>query len=381
MKANRIVSAIVGVVVVLIVSFIWGSATSAAPQVRTTSYKVLEPITQGNLTVFPVVSPSIYDTSRFITLDEGLRSGDVVVTEAGRSSGMIRRPGPRPIPQRESAEVNRLVLINNSNHPLILLAGEIVTGGKQDRVIGKDRVVPMQSDPIDLGVFCVEPGRWVASSDSFGSLSAQMAQPSVRAKAMADKDQGQVWAEVQRSARSMAAAAPAAAPRIASTTSYATVMKDEEVKSRVDEVAAKSYESIRRELRERNAVGVVVAVNGRLIWADIFASPALLEKYWPKLSRSYAAEAVTTDSAGRQDYPGKYALPDIADARDFLAAMDGEREVTETEPGVFRYTETTAPSFKVFLLKSLLPKTGFDLHVAKMQTGKSAAVIMRTPYR
>jgi len=33
--------------------------------------------------------------------------------------------------------VNRLVLVNNSKRPLLLLAGEIVTGGKQDRVIGK----------------------------------------------------------------------------------------------------------------------------------------------------------------------------------------------------------------------------------------------------
>jgi hypothetical protein len=30
-----------------------------------------------------------------------------------------------------------------------------VTGGKQDRVIGKDRIVPPESDPVDLGVFCV----------------------------------------------------------------------------------------------------------------------------------------------------------------------------------------------------------------------------------
>ena len=66
------------------------------------------------------------------------------------------------------AQVNQLVLVNNSKRPLILLAGEIVTGGKQDRVIGKDRIIPAESDPMDLGVFCVEPGRWVGSSDRFG---------------------------------------------------------------------------------------------------------------------------------------------------------------------------------------------------------------------
>ena len=53
-----------------------------------------------------------------------------------------------------------------------------------------------------------------------------------------------------------------------------------------------SYTQLIHQLRDRNAVGVVVAVNGEIIWADIFASPSLLEKYWSKLVRSYAAEAM-----------------------------------------------------------------------------------------
>jgi hypothetical protein len=178
-------------------------------------YKVLEPIRHGNLTVFPVVAAKSYPTGEFLTLDEGLRSGDVVVTEAGNVQGLIRRHGS-PVVRNEGAQVNRLVLVNNSKRPLLLLAGEIVTGGKQDRVIGKDRIVPAESDPVDLSVFCVEPGRWVAASDHFGASEAMygaasggprpnapppmamMAQPSVRAKAMADKDQNQVWAEVRK---------------------------------------------------------------------------------------------------------------------------------------------------------------------------------------
>ena len=100
----------------------------------------------------------------------------------------------------ERRPVNTLVLINNSKRPLLLLAGEIVTGGKQDRVIGKDRIVPGESDPIDLGVFCVEPGRWVARSDKFGTTIG-LAQPSVRAKAMVDKDQQKVWDQLSGSTR------------------------------------------------------------------------------------------------------------------------------------------------------------------------------------
>ncbi len=335
-------------------------ATAFAGEVRS-GYKVLAPISHGNLTIFPVVAPSTHDTSEFLTLDEGLRSGDVIVTEAGRIQPLIRRGG-RPIPVG-GGEVNRLMLVNNSNRPLLLLAGEIVTGGKQDRVIGKDRLVPAHSDPIDLSVFCVEPGRWTEVSSNFKGMSSQMAQPSVRSKAMANKNQQAVWDSV-RSAQAGVAGRPLPAPaaaEIQGTSSYARVMDNLEVKKQVDEVAApvqRDYLALIRELRARNAVGVVAAVNGRIIWADVFASTPLMEKYWPKLVRSYAAEAyvVRTSSLAR---------PDTRAAQDFLDNLEGRRQVSEVEPGVFRQTEISGDGFKVFELTSLLPKTGFDLHLAK----------------
>ena len=354
-----------------------GEAASAS------GYKVLEPIRHGNLTVFPVVASKSYPTGEFLTLDEGLRSGEVVVTEYGNVRGLIRRhpSGITPAILREGADVNRLVLVNNSRRPLLLLAGEIVAGGKQDRVIGKDRIVPAESDPADLGVFCVEPGRWVATSEQFGASGSihgmkagsgggvmggtLMAQPSVRAKAMADKDQSQVWAEVRKQQSAMAVevqnSAPAAAPAVASTSSYARVMENAEVKKQVDAVAKpieQNYQSLFKQLRDRNAVGVVVAMNGRIIWADVFASTNLLEKYWPKLVRSYASEAVVTRAKG--------AEAGEKQAQAFLEDMDGRKETIESEPGIYRHTEVNGDGFKVFALTSLLPKTGFDVHVAKM---------------
>jgi len=343
-------------------------------------YKVLDPIRHGSLTVFPVVAAKSYPTSEFLTLDEGLRSGDVVVTEAGNVQGLIRRRAV-PTVRHDGAEVNRLVLVNNSRRPLLLLAGEIVTGGKQDRVIGKDRIVPPESEPVDLNVFCVEPGRWVATSEHFGASGAMyggvgagksvsgpvtmMAQPSVRAKAMGDKNQGEVWAEVKKQQEAvrvqLAPAAPSVAADVARTSSYARVMENETVRRQVDEVAKpieENYHSLIRQLRDRNAVGVVVAVNGRIIWADIFASTDLLEKYWPKLVRSYASEAVVVRA--------KDVDVSTSRAQAFLADMEGRRETIESEPGLYRHTEVNGDGFKAFSLTSLLPKTGFDLHIAKM---------------
>ncbi|HEX6824648.1 MAG TPA: DUF6569 family protein [Candidatus Sulfotelmatobacter sp.] len=342
-------------------------------------YKVLDPIRHGNLTVFPVVTAKSYPTGEFLTLDEGLRSGEVIVTESGAVQGLIRRH-PNSGIRHDGAQVNRLVLVNNSKRPLLLLAGEVVSGGKQDRVIGKDRIVPAESDPVDLSVFCVEPGRWVTTSEHFGASEALyggvvnsakapppmaiMVQPSVRAKAMADKNQQAVWDAVNAQKTQVATRLPMPAPvqaEVAGTSSYARVMENSEVRKQVDAVAKpieQNYQSLIRQLRDRNAVGVVVAVNGRVIWADIFASTDLLAKYWPKLVRSYASEAVVTRA--------KDVEVSVHRAQEFLADMEGRRETIENEPGVYRHTEVSGDGFKAFALTSLLPKTGFDVHVAKM---------------
>lgn len=341
-------------------------AGEAAPP----NYQVLAPIHHGNLAIFPVVAARTHDTSEFLTLDEGLRSGEVIVTEAGNLSPLVRPRHPHPewqIRPTDGAEVNRLVLVNNSKKPLLLLAGEIVTGGKQDRIIGKDRLIPAESDPVDLGVFCVEPGRWVGSSAKFGSAGAigGIVQPSVRSKAMAAQNQQQVWDEVGKARQGASEmvtvqSAPAAA-EIAQTSSYDKVMQNGSVLRKIDSLAVPldhDYQSVISQLRDKNAVGVVVAVNGEIIWADVFASTKLLEKYWPKLVRSYAAESVVQQA--------KLGSVDIKSAQEFLDRLQGRREIVESEPGLYRHTEVSGEGFKAFQLTSLLPNTGFDLHIAKM---------------
>jgi hypothetical protein len=369
----RLIVDVAGIVLLVAVVVLVPTLLPAGELSSSSHYSLLEPIRSGNLTVFPVVSNKSYDTGDFITLDEGTRSGDVVITEAGQARGLIRRhtKNPEMTPPISEAQVNRLVLVNNSKRPLLLLAGEVVTGGRQDRVIGKDRIVPPESDPVDLSVFCVEPGRWVAANGktdfSAGRVGGIVASPSVRGSAMAAKNQQQVWDNVNKSKQEMAqvlvmnGAPSAAAPEVSSTTSYARVMENKDVQKQVDAVAVpiqRDYESVIHQLRDKNAVGVVIAVNGEIVWADIFASTQLLQKYWPKLVRSYATEAVITRA--------KAAQVSAKEAQKFLDTLDARHETSDVEPGVYRQTEISGDGFKVFELMSLLPKTGFPVHIAKM---------------
>ncbi len=334
------------------------------------------PIAKDNFAIFPIVSDSTRDTHNFLTLDDGLRSGQVVITEEGTSTGLIRprrsnppwQERPFPVPTRSrGAEVNRLVLANNSDRPLILLAGEIVTGGKQDRVVGKDRIIPAKGDPIDLSVFCVEPHRWVERSSHFGGFDFLMVQPSVRKQAMANKDQQAVWDQVAKSRTSVAMAAPPAAQGVmAGTSSYAATMQNSYVQKQVDDAAApieRSYDKLISELRAQKAVGAIVAINGELVWADVFASSSLFDKYWPKLIRSYAAEAVSA----RWNSVKMSSAPSEKEAQTFLDDLNARRESVEAEPGVYRNTEIVGQDFDAFILTSLLPGTDFNVHIAKMK--------------
>jgi hypothetical protein len=145
------------------------------------------------------------------------------------------------------------------------------------------------------------------------------------------------------------------------TSSYAKARENEVVKQQVDSIVEpmqKSYESVIKQLRNQNAVGVVVAVRGRIVWADMFASGALLDKYWPKLLDSYATEAMTASGA-----KGEVS---IKDAQAFLDNWQARHEVVDSEPGLYRQRELIGDRFRAFQLTSLLAKSPFDVHLSKM---------------
>ena len=367
-------------------------AASGPAQAAAVHYRVLAPIRSGNLLLFPVVRADGKSTveTPFITLDEGLKNGEVEVTEAGRAQGFVRPRGHNSQQAYRGDEVNTLVLINHSKRPLLLLAGEIVTGGKQDRIIAKDRIVPADADPIDLSVFCIEPGRWTESSATFGAAGKSaaksfMVQPEVRERAMVDQDQQQVWNSVNGAISQMAmAAAPAGSaasrggapsPRTLGTSSYAKAMQDTAVSEKVDEAAASvmnAREQVLAKLRDEHAVGVVVAVRGEIVWADLFADTDLLSHYWTKLVRSYAAESLTDSE--------NHAAPSVADAQHFLDAPSGGTENSEGEVGIYRYRELKSGGAETFVLESLLPGTGYDVHISKMKLrGEEGHVVKPHP--
>jgi hypothetical protein len=338
------------------------------------SWRVLPPITRHNLSIYPIVSTLAADTAGYLTLDEGIAAGTVKILERGQAEGAIYRrrdsrrwpPEVEQVPDRGGASVNELVLVNESSRPLLLLAGEVVSGGKQNRIIGTDLVVPPKSEPLPLTVFCVEHGRWSAGGSTFGSAKA-IAHPGIRLEAQANKSQQGVWDSVSRAAEAVPAASP--------TQDYTAVLSSQAAQERVEKVARSIEADYERELREqvrgRGAVGVVVAINGELVWSDVFPNADLFRKYWPKLLRSYVMEA---ESRGRGEVSPwgvkRLALPSPKQAEDFLLEDRGRVSI-KIEPGAYRRTEVASSEYQIVALEAIQKSedSGLMLHYNKMARG------------
>jgi hypothetical protein len=343
-----------------------GGVPKGDPTLAQPGWRLAQPITYDNLTIFPVISADDANTSEFATLDEALASGDALVTEEGASMRRMRDGSVAPN-FAIGPQVNQLVLINRGKRPLILLAGEVVSGGKQDRIIGKDRIVPVGAAPLPLDVFCVEHGRWTPGAEQF-SAAQLMVHPSVREKAAVEQDQTQVWAAVRgdtppvgSSSESVTVESGAAAPAISSrnlsdaiesagTQSYQRIYKSSPIGTSVETFAQEIQRRFEREtggIKGEHVVGVVVAFGREVAWSDIFASSELFDSYWPKLLRSYVVEAMTR--------PGIRRVASLDDARDFLRPATGHIE-EESEPGIYRWRKQSEGRLAEIELDALAPK-------------------------
>lgn len=355
-------------------------------------WMVLEPLHYQNLHIFPIVPApgASRSTPGYITLDEGLKAGSVEVTEVGSgpTTPIIRNRPPgnqnsanvqseqnqtaqaQSRQQSSGAEVNRLWITNRSGKKLLLLAGELVVGGKQDRIVQKDMIVPSGKQPFDLSVFCVEHGRWQGQTAQFGSADNALvkasggigggggvADPTVRGTAQAERSQGAVWQKVgEKNAQ--------AGVNPASGTYRATIQSDKGQKD------AKPYMDAIQPKMPKSAVGAVVAIHGQIVWVDAFASNELFQKYWPKLLQSYIVDAMTTPVprvVANERIPRVLRnAPSSKDAAQFLFDWTG-KSTFEGLDDIYMLTRIEASNHVIFRLRDITKDPDPLVHFCKMK--------------
>jgi len=147
-------------------------------------YAIASAVSYKGLTVFPVVDRKASErpAGKYITLKEGLAGKLVDVSEVN-----------------DSGSVPTLRVHNRASVALFLMAGDVVMGGKQDRVLVSDVLVPPNTGPVSVAVNCVEQGRWSAGAQGSSFGYAGRTETQLMRTVQADKDQSATWAEVERS--------------------------------------------------------------------------------------------------------------------------------------------------------------------------------------
>jgi hypothetical protein len=108
-------------------------------------------------------------------------------------------------------------------------------------------------------------------------------------------NQQEVWAQVAQAQDRLAKSVGAPVQSKQSATSFQLTLESDKVRAKSKEYA----DSLTPVMgRYRDAVGYVVAVNGKVTSADIYGSHELFSKLWPKLIESASVEAVAADQAG-----------------------------------------------------------------------------------
>ncbi|MEX2242389.1 MAG: DUF6569 family protein [Fimbriimonadaceae bacterium] len=238
-------------------------------------------IQEGSLVLIPVSSKpqdSHGEIGEYATLAEAVKNGWIEIEEVS-----------------EYAEVDTLRVHYTGPKPLILMAGELLLGGKQDRVVAKD-VVIAPNETAEVAVFCVEPGRWSGSSMHFTPQDGQVPL-SVKREAMLG-EQESVWASV---GEYNAESAPNAG---GSSLKYGySESKDS------DEYQA-SLEKLMGVLsKEKDLVGVVIVIGGKIHSFEYFGSPKLFESASESIVRGALASSVLVAVKG--DLPKTDSITDF----------------------------------------------------------------------
>lgn len=324
-----------------------------AADLKATDYRLSGPYTHGNLSLYMIHGKPDNPGKPPLTLQEALQKGIVRV--------------------RETGNVDQLEIENVGNQDIFVQAGDIVKGGKQDRVVQLDLVLAPRSGRIPLAAFCVEAGRWAprgtedvkqfsSATTSLPSKDLKLAARGVPAKPDARPDpgpdprdpngrrqtarnaptdsQGRVWAGVAEMQRKLSdtVQAPVAAP--ASASSLQLSLENQKLQATIKEMVAALTPSIDK---EPDVIGYVFAINGKINSAEVYGSGELFRKMWPKLLHASAVEALSESKAANGQ-----AAPTVEAVRAFLVDAESGQAKERRLPADMALTTRDTPKAVVF---------------------------------
>jgi hypothetical protein len=256
------------------------------------------------------------------------------------------RPGPVPltleealakgkVDVKETGVVSELSIENVGEDDVFIQSGDIVKGGRQDRVLKASIVLSPKSAPVPVSALCVESGRWSSrayedvgrfskSSDRLYDRMGKSAIKRAYSRQPIRNEQALVWDRVEASQaflyRSLGKTVQAAVSPTSLQLSLESVELEQAQAAYVDRLSLAGMSG-------SDTVGMVWAVNGRLSGGEVYPSNALFRKMLAKNLKASAAEAI----AEKVEKPAP--APTVGAVQAFLASAE-QGELSEADlPG------------------------------------------------
>lgn len=234
-----------------------------------------------NLSVFILTGKETINGKSYNILSEAMKNKEVVVNETG--------------------DVNRLSIDNNSDKYVFINSGDIVRGGKQDRTISYDVIIPPNTKNIPLESFCVEQGRWQQreneSLNAFSSNSKMLSSKDLKLAARHKKNQGEVWSKVSEQKQYLN-------EKLSKKTGYAVNVEDDKSNTslelaldnkELEKLKKEYYSELKDLINTPNAVGYAYAINGEIYGVDMYNNHQLFKDLWKKILESIIVEAISKE--------------------------------------------------------------------------------------
>jgi hypothetical protein len=253
------------------------------------------PITDGRLSIMPIVMTHDAPATKFITLHDGMRRNLVSVRELGGE---------------DEWEVDTVRITNRSKETLVVLEGELIEDAMQDRITAQNTTI-LAGQTERVNVRCVEEDR-----DHGGTVfhaGNAIAELSLR-QTLVHSDQEAVWAKVKKiNARE----------KLSPSTNTYRLAAHKQIQGSDGARRASIIKQLESLEERSHIVGFAIAIDGKVMAVDRFATPELYRQLEPELLASYLPT-----TAGESVVEGKKLAPD--DVRALIAATPGSKTTAAT---------------------------------------------------
>ena len=217
-----------------------------------------------NLQLYPIyATPAFLEIHKklgpYLSLEEALKQHKLLISELGNGS-----------------DVNTLYAENISKDTIIILGGEVIRGGKQDRMIARDFMLQPGQGKMNISVFCVEHDRWTSEEETaLFDMTIGIAPNSVRDATQSPVAQERVWEEV--------AELNMAYDVKEETEALADAIADVDMKDNLQPY----LDQLQNIVWPKDVVGVIAVMDNEVVGCDVFAQQNLFVRYYANLLKSY----------------------------------------------------------------------------------------------